>query len=151
MTIKKQFFILSSIIIAIPLFIIGIVCFQKYLNKPERLLINGTEKITKFKTRDIPKKDKKALMEILKILPPEVESCIFIEPSGKMLFTNFSDSQITINSNKEDIFSFINSSSDKFFYQFTKIKLSEEEATMIARIPLKQDRKSTRLNSSHRL
>ena len=51
--------------------------FQKYLNKPERLLINGTEKITKFKTRDISKKDKKALMEILKILPPEVESCIF--------------------------------------------------------------------------
>ena len=78
MTIKKLFFILSSIIIAIPLFIIGIVCFQKYLNKPERLLINGTEKITKFKTRDISKKDKKALMEILKILPPELESCIFI-------------------------------------------------------------------------
>ena len=72
MTIKKLFFILSSIIIAIPLFIISIVLFQKYLNKPERLLINGTEKITKFKTRDISKKDKKALMEILKILPPEV-------------------------------------------------------------------------------
>ena len=141
MTIKKQFFILSSIIIAIPLFIISIVLFQKYLNKPERLLINGTEKITKFKTRDIPKKDKKALMEILRILPPEVESCIFIEPSGEMIFTNFSDSQITINSNKEDIFSFINSSSDKFFYQFTKIKLSEEEATMIARIPLKHKNK----------
>lgn len=137
MTIKKQFFILSSIIIAIPIFIIGIVYFQKYLNKPDRILINGTEKIKRFKTREISKKDKKALMDILKILPPDVESCIFIEPSGKIIFTNFSDSQITVNSNKKDVFGFINASSDNYFYQFTKIKLSEEEATMIARIPLK--------------
>ena len=142
MTIKKQFFILSSIIIAIPLFIISIVCFQKYLNKPERILIDGSDKIKKFKTRDISKKDKKALMEILRILPPEVESCIFIEPSGKIIFTNFSDSRISITSTKEDIFGFINTSSDNYFYQFTRIKLSEEEATMIARIPLKNKNKN---------
>lgn len=146
MTIKKQFFILSSIIIAIPLFIISIVCFQKYLNKPERILINGTEKIKKFKTRDISKKDKKALMEILRILPPEVESCIFIEPSGKIIFTNFSDSKITTNSSKEKILDLIDNSSDNYFYQFTKVKLSEEEATMIARIPTKHKNKNNPYN-----
>lgn len=134
MTIKKQFITLSSFIIAIPLLIMFFLFAHKYLNTTSRMLIDGTEKVRKFSTREISKKDKKALIGILRNLPPEVETCIFFDDNWKIIYTNISDPNITLNTTKEELFSFINQFSDKFFYQFTKIKLSEGEASMISRI-----------------
>lgn len=146
MTIKKQFIMLSSIIIAIPLLIMLFVFIQKYLNTSERILINGTDKVRKFTASEISKKDKKALIKILKILPQEVESCIYLESSDKIIFTNFSDAQINLNTTKQELFYFMNTSSENFFYQLTKIKLNEDEALMIARIPLNQKKREQPYN-----
>ena len=85
MTIKKNFLLLSTTIIAIPLLSILFILVHNYLRSPNRLLINGTKEFNEIQDSYFSKSDVETLKRILSNLPPNVETVLFSEENEILL------------------------------------------------------------------
>ncbi len=133
MTIKKQFIILASVIVVIPIACILIASIQRYMHSANRFLMDGSKHIRKFDSQELSKKDLDSLFDTIKILPPDVEVAV-ISTDQKILFTSIPGININSENAYEEFWFKLENSSDQFFYQFTTLQLNNKEVALITRI-----------------
>lgn len=132
MTIKKQFIILASVIVVIPIACILIASIQRYMHSSNRFLMDGSKHIRKFDSQELSKKDLDSLFDTIKILPPDVEVAV-ISTDQKILFTSIPGININSENAYEEFWSKLERTSDQFFYQFTTLQLNNKEVALITR------------------
>lgn len=132
MTIKKQFIILASVIVVIPIACILIASIQRYMHSANRFLMDGSKHIRKFDSQELSKKDLDSLFDTIKILPPDVEVAV-ISTDQKILFTSIPGININSENAYEEFWSKLERTSDQFFYQFTTLQLNNKEVALITR------------------
>ena len=133
MTIKKNFLLLSTTIIAIPLLSILFILVHNYLRSPNRLLINGTKEFNEIQDSYFSKSDVETLKRILSNLPPNVETVLFSE-ENKILLSSIPDFKLGEKIESQNLMKIINDSSDKYFYQFTTPSLEKTKTLLMTRI-----------------
>lgn len=141
MTIKKQFVLLSSLIITIPLLSILFIITHRYLTSSQRLIMSGSENIEKSYKKTYSKQEWADIKNEFKNLPPDVEALVLKKNSENetylIVLSTISDYQSGTTIDVEDFWSEIQNSSPRFFYQFSKI--NDDENTLYAtRIPKKK-------------
>ncbi len=132
MTIKRQFIILATVIVVIPIASIFIASIQHYLHSADRFLMDGSRHIKKFDSKELSKKDLDNLYDTIRILPPDVEVAV-ISKDAKVLFNTIPGIDIDSQNAFEQLWTQIEKSSDLFFYQFTTLQLSNKEVDLITR------------------
>jgi len=117
MTIKRQIKTYISTIIAIPL--VGIILLWGYyhMNRPERVLIEGSEALTGLKNSGLTDEDISNLKTELKRLPPEVQFVI-IQNETKILGSNDARFQKNDTCDIHELYKGILNTSSKYIYQF---------------------------------
>ena len=133
MTIKKNFLLLSTTIIAIPLLSILFILVHNYLRSPNRLLINGTKEFNEIQDSYFSKSDVETLKRILSNLPPNVETVLFSE-ENEILLSSIPDFKLGEKIESQKLMQIINDSSDKYFYQFTTPSLEKTKTLLMTRI-----------------
>ena len=133
MTIKKNFLLLSTTIIAIPLLSILFILVHNYLRSPNRLLINGTKEFNEIQDSYFSKSDIETLKRILSNLPPNVETVLFSE-ENEILLSSIPDFKLGEKIESQNLMKIINDSSDKYFYQFTTPSLEKTKTLLMTRI-----------------
>lgn len=133
MTIKKQFSILASFIVAIPLFCSIFISFHHYVTSSSRYLMDGSKQIINFNKKAFSKKDIEELVDTLRLLPSDIEACVITEDS-EIIFSTIPNLHTNGTFNKDDLWIFVNSTSEKYFYQFTNMNLTSKRVVLITRI-----------------
>ena len=132
--IPKNFLLLSTTIIAIPLLSILFILVHNYLRSPNRLLINGTKEFNEIQDSYFSKSDIETLKRILSNLPPNVETVLFSE-ENEILLSSIPDFKLGEKIESQKLMQIINDSSDKYFYQFTTPSLEKTKTLLMTRIP----------------
>lgn len=127
MTIRKQFYILALILLAIPVTCVIFVTTYRYVKSPERYMENGFKEI---KDLDLSEKDIKTVEDNLKLLPPDIETAI-IEDSGHILYSTMEEFQADTTISKVETWRYFNDTSSSYFYQFTALDLELNKSTIL--------------------
>ncbi|MCR5062532.1 MAG: HAMP domain-containing histidine kinase [Treponema sp.] len=133
MTLKKQFVFLGGIVISIPLLFLFFICVQNYMKSSERFLMSGAKEIRKMDDSRIKEKDWNYI-ERLKFQPNDVECLLLSLEDNKIIYSSISDFKPNMYITDEKLWSYINNTSRKYFYQFTAPPI-EQKALLLTRVP----------------
>ncbi len=133
MTIKKNFLLLSTTIIAIPLLSILFIISYNYFRSPNRLLINGSKEFNEIQNENLSKSDLDTLKRILSRLPPNVATVLFSE-ENEVLLSSIPEFKLGEKISSNEMMQLVNNSSDKYFYQFTSPALEQKKTLLMTRI-----------------
>lgn len=145
MTIKKNFLILASIIVAIPLLCTIVVYLQYYFRSNQRMLMNGTKKMFYFDSKSLSREDQKEFFKNIRLLPPDVQVTAITE-DDKVIFTSMPEIEINNDITNKELWSFVNQTTNKYFYQFTIIDLTDSKLSLITRTPRKKHNPKKRMD-----
>lgn len=141
MTIKKQFYILASILLAIPITCVIFVSTYRYFKSPERYMEDGFKSV---KQLDLSEHDLAVVMDALKMIPPDIETAI-IENNGFVIYSVIPEFQTGSYIDRQKSWKYLNDTSNIYFYQFTSMNLDQCDTTiLISRIP--RDKRSRKNN-----
>lgn len=129
MKIKKQFTLLVTFIIAIPLICCFFIFLENYLSSSDRYLISGYKEVKELEKEHSDYKD---AIEILKLIPTDVEACLVATEPYKIIFNSIPE--INVTDSTKDLWNDLKVSSNKYFYQFTS-PATENPTILITRIP----------------
>lgn len=132
MTIKKQIFLLISLIAAIPILSFVFFISHQYFFSKSHYLIKGTSAIDKFEHQSLSSKEKEDLYKTLRLLPVYVESCV-VSADNKVIFTSIPEMPLNTEYSQSFIWQLVRSTSQNYFYQFTTINLTTTKVTLITR------------------
>lgn len=139
MTIKKQTKILTILISAIPLICLLYIGLHQYFTSNSRYLINGSKKIEHFDEEILSHKDRNDLFNTLRLLPPSIQTCV-VSSDNTIIFSTIEDLKTKTTFHQNELWHFVMTTSDKYFYQFTSVNLSTTRVSIITRISrTKQD------------
>jgi signal transduction histidine kinase len=130
MNIKNQFRLFQFGIIAVPILCSLFLPIHRYLTRPDKILMNGSEQIRKMKDLNMSERDTKVLRQIMKTLPPEVEF-IIIANHSEILMTNFAEFEGRSAITDEVIFGYMNDTSNTYFYQIVSPPLKDSDADVL--------------------
>ena len=134
MKIKKHFFILSSLIILIPIFCSVFIIIHTYIHSPNRYLIKGSSKLI---NSELSADDSKNLKTRLEMLPQEVEAAVFRTTDRKIIYSTIQDIIVGETMQQNEIWNLASKTSDKYFYQFSRIPSKDTHILLLTRTPLK--------------
>ena len=137
MKIKYQFIILSSLITTIPILCTIFVLIHTYIHSPNRYLMQGSEELRYQYFSSIPETDRINFEKSLKLLPVNVEAILMQISNRTILYSTMNEIQAGEYMQKGQIWNFASETSDKFFYQFTRIPSKESDTLLITRVPQK--------------
>lgn len=138
MKIKHQFIILSSLITTIPILCSIFVLIHTYMHSPNRYLMNGSKELQSQYFSNIPEEDRSNLKKSLQFLPVNVEAILLQISNRKVLYSTMDEIQADKIMQKGEIWNFASETSDKYFYQFTRIPSKESDTLLITRVPQKK-------------
>ncbi len=139
MTIKKQTKILTILISAIPLICLLYIGLHQYFTSNSRYLINGSKKIEHFDEEILSHKDRNDLFNTLRLLPPSIQTCV-VSSDNTIIFSTIEALKTNTTIHQNELWHFVMTTSDKYFYQFTSVNLSTTRVSIITRISrTKQD------------
>ena len=131
MTIKKQFILLSSIITAIPLLCSLFVIIYSYQRSSKRYLLSGSQQLSQYASED----DMAYMERALKQMPSDVETLIYCPLNDKVIYSSISEIPKDGEYNSDKMWEIVNTTSDKYFYQFSSPPYKETKLLYITRIP----------------
>lgn len=134
MSIKKQFFILSAIIITVPILCALFIFTHHYFSSSDRLLIEGYKEIRKMDYSLFSNNDWDTLYKTIDELPLNVEAVLLSE-DNKVILSSISDFKTGKLIAPREMWELVNGASDKYFYQFTSPPLEKRKVTLITRTP----------------
>lgn len=138
MKIRKQFIILSSMIISIPILCSCFILLHTYIHSPNRYLIKGSIPPGKEDLPLISDKDLENLQKSLKMLPQEVEAILCRTTDHKIIYSSVPEIQTGTYMQKNEIWQFASNTSDKYFYQFSQIPSAGSDTLLITRLSLER-------------
>lgn len=143
MSIKKQFILLSSIIIAIPILCSIFVIMYFYLRSPRRLLIKNTQELDLI----FSKEDSALIEKTIRRLPRDTQITIYSPDEDKIYFSSIPELPQNLSNTRDSLWKTINETSDTYFYQFSSPPMNKTQFQIITRIPRRKNtgNKSTEL------
>ena len=136
MLIKRQFIILSSLIITIPILCAIFIIIHTYIHSPNRYLVKGSTSITRSDLSNLTEKDIDDLDLTLKMLPQEVEALLCRTSDRKIIYSTIPEIQTGRIMQKGEILSFASDTSDKYFYQFSRLPSTGGKIFLMTRLSL---------------
>lgn len=132
MKIKKQFVLLITIIVAIPVLSLCFLIFERYANSPKRFLIHNYENSEYIKNAS--EAETKSIFDIISKLPKNVEY-LLISDDYKIIFTsNFPEISLHENVSWTFLNELIQESSKDYIYQISKPTSLPYPSILITRI-----------------
>ena len=136
MKIRNQFFILSFLIISIPILCSVFIILHTYIHSPNRYLLKGSIPPDQNDMPFLSDKEFSNLEASLKMLPQEVEAVLCRTTDRKIIYSSMSDIKTGIYMEKDEIWNYTLQTSDRYFYQFSRIPSAGEELLLITRLSL---------------
>lgn len=136
MKIKTQFIFLSSLIILIPILSAIFLIVHTYIHSPNRYLIKGSAKLERKEFSHLSEKDLKNLEASLKMLPEEVEALLVRQDDRKILYSTMEDFTAGQIVERNEIWKYTLDTSDKYYYQFSRLNDINSETMLITRLSL---------------
>ena len=136
MKIKKQFTILSSLIISIPILCSVFIIIHTYIHSPNRYLIKGSVPPDKTDFPLLTEKEIDKVEKSLKMLPEGVEAVLFRTTDRKIIYSTMPEIKFGTIMQKGQISNFAIETSDKYFYQFSRLPSAGHEIILMTRLPL---------------
>lgn len=119
MTIKKQFILLASIIVTIPILTVSFLLIQNYYISPKRTMIEKYNHLVEENREQYTEEELKIIYRTLKRISPDFEFVLFAK--NKVIFSNIDDFSKGDDVSYSILVELIDSSSKKFIYQFRRI------------------------------
>ena len=138
MKIKNQFFILAFLIISIPILCSAFIIIHTYIHSPNRYLLTGSAPRQKIDLPLLSDEDFYNLETSLKLLPRDVQAVLCRTTDYKILFSSIPEIKVGHYSDKNEIWNFASQTSDKYFYQFSKIPSAGPDVLLITRLSLER-------------
>lgn len=117
MKIKSQLIFLSSMIISIPILFTIFMLLHTYIHSPGRYLIQGSDKI----------ENSSDILKSLELLPQDVEAIVYNTQKKNVPYSTIQEIKTGSHLERQEIWDFIGSTSDKYFYQLIKHKPNDFE------------------------
>lgn len=134
MTIKKQFVILATIIITLPLLCALFIFVQNYIHSSERVLIRDVQEL-KNTSSDLYTKDEwHKIRQYINGLPPEVET-ILVSGNGDVLISTVPEIKKENTFSVNQLWTVISQTSDIYYYQYTSLNFESAKCYFITRVP----------------
>nr|MBP3283201.1 HAMP domain-containing histidine kinase [Treponema sp.] len=130
MKIKNQLRLFLVGIIAVPIMCTLFLPIHHYLTRPDKMLMNGSERIRKMSELDMSERDIEVLKQIMKTFPPVVEF-ILIANHSEILTTNFKEFEGLERTTDEQIFEYMKDTSCDYFYQIVSPPLEDSSADVL--------------------
>ena len=134
MTIKKQFILLSSIIIAIPILCSVFVIIYSYHRSTKRYMMKGSQQLELIESED----DALYIKKTIRQLPPEIQTVIFSPKQNEIIYSTIPEIPADGTCTSDNLWKIMNQTSDHFFYQFSAPPFRESRFLIITRIPHKR-------------
>lgn len=138
MKIKHQFLILSLLIISIPILCATFVVIHTYIHSPNRYLIKGSAPLRKEEFPLLSAEDYETLKISLQMLPQEVQALLFQTTDKKILYSSMPELEAGMIIQKDEIWNFATRTSDRYFYQFSKIPSAGDNVLLITRLAVER-------------
>ena len=138
MKIKRQFFILSSFIISIPILCSFFIILHTYIHSPNRYLIEGSMPNGKLDLPNLSDEDIDNLQKSLKMLPQEVQAILCRTADRKIIYSTVPEIKPGIYMKRDEIWNFATRTSDKYFYQFSRLPSTGNDTMLITRLSLER-------------
>lgn len=136
MKIKKQFAILTTLIISIPILCSAFILIHTYMHSPNRYLMQGSANLNTNTFSLLSDKEKYKLENSLKMLPQEVEALLYRLSDRKILYSTIPEIKTGSYIPKEEIWHFISETNDEYFYQFSRKSYSSEQTVLLTRLAI---------------
>lgn len=142
MKIKKQFILLVTLLITIPVLCVLYMISLHYLRSPDRVLLNGTKEIKRIEiqSKKFSKKDWMELRNIMKLLPPDVQA-VLIDDEDYVIYSTIPEIKLGETSSDKDIWKMMAETSNIYFYQFTTPNIKNFKTMLITRVPREKENK----------
>lgn len=140
MTIKKQFILLTTIIVIIPVLCILFISLENYIKSPRRLLLhNYDSEIYKF-TESLTPRQQEQFLKFLNRFSSSIEFTIISE-DRKVIHSNIDEISVGSFYDRNILSTLISKTSDIYIYQITSEKLDDTSITIISRVERKNLRR----------
>lgn len=136
MKIKKQFAILTTLIISIPILCSAFILIHTYMHSPNRYLMQGSANLNTNTFSLLSDKEKYKLENSLKMLPQEVEALLYRLSDRKILYSTIPEIKTGSYIPREEIWHFISETNDEYFYQFSRKSYSSEQTVLLTRLAI---------------
>lgn len=136
MKLKRQFFILSSLITSIPILCSVFIIIHTYIHSPNRYLMKGSDN---YKNLELFSSDNMDTLEkSLKMLPKDVQALLCRTTDRKIIYSTIPEIEVGTTMQKAQLNSFAIETSDKYFYQFTRIPSASPDIFLVTRLSLEK-------------
>ncbi len=132
MTIKKQFILLSSIIVTIPILTILFIVMQHYLSSPRSVMLEAYNNLLEESQNEYSEKDLQIIRQTLERISPDFEFVLFSRE--KVLISTIPEINKSDTVNTAVLINLINSSSKKYIYQYRLINEGTTDFFLFSRI-----------------
>lgn len=132
MTIKKQFILLSSIIVTIPILTIFFIIIQHYLSSPRSVMLETYNNLLEENHNEFSEKDLQIIRQTLERISPDFEFVLFSRE--KVLISTIPEIKKSDTVNTAVLINLINSSSKKYIYQYRLINEGTTDFFLFSRI-----------------
>lgn len=150
MKIKTQFKLFLAGIILVPTVYAVISLAHYHMTRPDRVLMEGYKQIRKMNELPMSERDSEVLLELLKTLPPRVEF-IIIQNRFEILYSSIPEFKDRTVLGEHEIFRFMDSTSDNYFYQFVRPPLNDRKKNMVLISRVNRDDEHKRKNGHYSL
>ena len=138
MKIRKQFLILSFLVVSVPILCSVFIIIHTYVHSPNRYLLEGTVPPQKEDFPLLTNKELANLTNSLKMLPQEVEAVLCRTTDRKIIYSTIPDIKAGTYMSREELLEYASQTSDKYFYQFTRLPTIDSQTFLITRLSLKR-------------
>ena len=141
MKIKKQFIILSSFLVVIPILCSIFIILHTYMHSPNRYMMKGVKNFESQFYSELSSADITTLENTLKLLPQDVEAILIALSNRKVVYSTIKEIPAGSLMKKDEVWSFVAETSDDYFYQFTRLKSIKTDTLLLTRLPQQKDKK----------
>lgn len=139
MKIKKQFIILSSLIISIPILCSIFIIVHTYIHSPNRYLLSGYSESARQELDALTNNNSTTIERALKMVPKDVETLVCRVSDRKIIYSSIPEIKVGIEMQKDEIWDFTAKTSDKYYYQFSRMLAhSDSQIILISRLPIQK-------------
>ena len=138
MKLKNQLNLLATFLIAIPLVCIVFICINSYLRSQKNMLLTGYEEVQKMDSSNMTTDDYKLFQKNVRLLPKNVETALVDNFTGLVITSSIKELPTNSYASQWELWIIMETTSDKYFYQFTTLRTVTLDSIMITRVPRKK-------------
>lgn len=136
MTIKKQFILLSMIIVNIPVLWSLFIIIFSYNRSPKRYILEGSQQLKFIESEN----DNLYIQETIRQLPSQIQMSIFFPDQNKIIYSTIPELPADTYVTSDSLWKIIKNTSNNYFYQFSAPPFKDSHFLIITRLQHKRNR-----------